>query len=302
MEDNRRNVSLQEIRDMDLVSYLANLGHEPSKIRNNDFWYLSPLRDETVPSFKVNRRINRWYDHGMGRGGNLIDFAILYKNCSLSEFLAGFRNGSPVTMTSTRALRQRPARRESGIKIVEQRSLRSDSLLRYIQERRVSVHMADRYCRELNYEISGNRYLGIGFPNDGGGFEIRSPDYKLGSSPKDISSHGTGSSEILVFEGFMDFLTFRTLHPEIDESRVDFMVLNSVSFFERAREKMETHQQISLYLDRDRAGSELTMYALSLDDRYRDQSILYKNHKDLNDWAMNPGRLAAPAQARRISR
>ncbi len=302
MENSKNGVSLEEIREMDIVTYLANLGHEPTKVRNNDFWYLSPLRQETLPSFKVNRKINRWYDHGLGKGGNLIDFAILYQGCSVGEFLEGFRNGSAVVVSSERAYPKKDHKPENRITIVGQRSLRSDSLMRYIHDRRISLHIADLYCREISYEIAGAGYLGIGFPNDAGGFEIRSPHYKLSNSPKDISSLGTGRNEILVFEGFMDFLTFRTLHPDHDESKADFLVLNSVSFFERAREKMESHRKISLYLDRDRTGIELTRYALSLDKRYQDQSMLYQNHKDLNEWSMNVGKANSRAHSRRLTR
>jgi hypothetical protein len=61
-------------------------------------------------------------------------------------------------------------------------------------------------------------------------------------------------------------------------------VLNSISFFEKARPILETHDQISLYLDRDQAGLELTKHALSLNFQYRDASSLYENHKDLNEW------------------
>ncbi|WP_026260234.1 hypothetical protein [Segetibacter koreensis] len=39
------------------------------------------------PSFKVNSKLNYWYDHGIGKGGNVIDFAILYHNCTVGEFL-----------------------------------------------------------------------------------------------------------------------------------------------------------------------------------------------------------------------
>jgi hypothetical protein len=38
-----------------LVDYLSSLRHQPAKIRNTDYWYLSPFRDESEPSFKVNR-------------------------------------------------------------------------------------------------------------------------------------------------------------------------------------------------------------------------------------------------------
>jgi DNA primase len=54
---------------------------------------------------------------------------------------------------------------------------------------------------------------------------------------------------------------------------------------------MEQHEQINLYLDRDKAGQNCTRYALSLSRKYKDESQLYKNHKDLNDWIMNIGKV-----------
>src|SRR4051812_31185462 len=81
------NFSIYEAKQIDLVEYLEKLGYHPRIIRNNDYWYLSPLRDENTPAFKVNRKLNAWYDHGIGKGGNIIDFGILYHHCSLSELL-----------------------------------------------------------------------------------------------------------------------------------------------------------------------------------------------------------------------
>src|SRR6185312_9899712 len=83
----QQSLSIRDAKEMDMVDYLSRLGYKPSKIRNADYWYLSPLRNEKTPSFKVNRKLNRWYDHGLGKGGNLIDFAILYQNCTIGEFL-----------------------------------------------------------------------------------------------------------------------------------------------------------------------------------------------------------------------
>src|SRR5690606_20783300 len=85
-----------EARQIDLVDYLASLGHEPKKTRNNDYWYLSPLREEKTPSFKVNRRLNVWYDHGTGKGGDLIDFGTLYFNCSTSDLLNRLSQQPPI--------------------------------------------------------------------------------------------------------------------------------------------------------------------------------------------------------------
>ena len=81
------NVNLQEVKQIDIVEYLEKLGYQPQKISNKDYWYLSPLREEKEPSFKVNRDLNVWYDHGTGKGGSIIDFGILYHDCSIPGFI-----------------------------------------------------------------------------------------------------------------------------------------------------------------------------------------------------------------------
>ncbi len=52
---------------------------------------------------------------------------------------------------------------------------------------------------------------------------------------------------------------------------------------------MENHESIGLYLDSDATGQNCTQYALSISKKYRDESKLYKNHKDFNEWLMNAG-------------
>ena len=34
---------------------------------------------------KVNRKLKKWYDHEVGKGGSVIDFAFLYPHCPLHE-------------------------------------------------------------------------------------------------------------------------------------------------------------------------------------------------------------------------
>src|SRR6476469_6025931 len=83
----KHNSFLATVKQIDLVDYLSSLGYQLQKIRNNDYWYLSPLREEKTASFKVNRKLNAWYDHGIGKGGNMVDFGILYHHCSITELL-----------------------------------------------------------------------------------------------------------------------------------------------------------------------------------------------------------------------
>jgi len=80
-------MNCEQANQIDLVDYLYLLGYQPQKIRNNDYWYLSPLREEKEASFKVNRKKNAWYDHGLGRGGDVIEFVAQFFNCNVNEAL-----------------------------------------------------------------------------------------------------------------------------------------------------------------------------------------------------------------------
>src|SRR3984957_2652059 len=81
-------MNIEKAKDIDMVDYLAKLGFRPHKPpTGHQYWYLSPLRDEKTPSFKVNRNLNRWYDYAEGKGGNLVDFGILYHSCNVMELL-----------------------------------------------------------------------------------------------------------------------------------------------------------------------------------------------------------------------
>ena len=289
MNFRNKRLSVSEAKEIDIVHFLADLGYEPSKIRNNDHWYFSPLRDEKTPSFKVNRKLNRWYDHGLGKGGNLVDFAILYHGCTVSELLQNLSGNLSLQKPSIQQSITRPEP-ENQIKILGDFILSSTALLRYLQQRRIPIDIADRYCREVRYELNGKVYYGIGFKNDLGGFEIRNPYFKASSSPKGITTIDNSAGEVIVFEGFTDFLSFKATHQQDPEDRFDFVVLNSVSFFETARPFLEKHNTIRLYLDRDATGQNCSRYALSLSSKYKDESSLYQNHKDFNDWIVNFGK------------
>ena len=76
-----------EANKVDLVEYLFSLGFTPTKIRGNDYWYLSPFRDEKETSFKINKLKNAWYDHGAGKGGDVVDFITSYFSCDVSTAL-----------------------------------------------------------------------------------------------------------------------------------------------------------------------------------------------------------------------
>ena len=168
MKNSKQWLDCAQLRALDLVDYLAAEGHQPKKIRNQDYWYLSPLRIEKIASFKVNRKLNRWYDHGIGKGGNLVDFAILYHNCTIAELLQSLQGNFFLQKPS---FHQHPEQSncENTIEILGDFMISSFALVNYLEQRRIPYDIANRFCREVRYKTNGKIYYSIGFKNDFGG-------------------------------------------------------------------------------------------------------------------------------------
>ena len=68
-------MNIEEAKKISIADYLHSLGCSPVKRQGANLWYKSPLREETEASFKVNTDLNKWYDFGLGKGGNIIALA-----------------------------------------------------------------------------------------------------------------------------------------------------------------------------------------------------------------------------------
>ncbi|HVU57731.1 MAG TPA: toprim domain-containing protein [Puia sp.] len=281
------HISCREAKQQDLVAYLERLGHLPKRVKGDDYWYLSPLREESDPSFKVNKKFNIWYDHGLGKGGNLIDFGVLYYGCTVKELLQRLDNHSsfqqPPSGSSVHPTQKSVAKEESKISILSATEINSPLLIEYLNTRKISLDIARKYCRQVAFQLYGKQITAIGFPNRSGGYELRNGNFKGSSSPKDITYIDNGQPSVAVFEGFFSYLSFHQLTQQ-QPTATNMLVLNSLAFLEKSRSLMEQHQAINLYLDRDRSGQQLTEKALQWDRRYIDQRALYCGHKDLNEW------------------
>jgi Toprim domain-containing protein len=297
-----KKLSCAAAKELDLVDFLASLGHEPAKVKNQDFWYQSPLREEKTPSFKVDRRLNVWYDHGTGKGGDLVDFGTLYYRCTVSELLhrlSNYRPGqtlsfqppSPVSTSSSSQSSfagEKKDSPESKIVILDTRSLVDQTLLAYLGKRCIPLNIADRFCREVDFLLYGKKHTVIGFPNKSGGYELRNEHFKGSSAPKDITFLDNRTEGIAVFEGFFSFLSFQTINKNQQAPLTNCLVLNSLSFFEKSRPLMERYNQVHLILDRDAAGRNHTAQALQWDrGKYIDRSDFYQGRKDLNEWLIH---------------
>lgn len=288
----------KEANQLDMVEFLEKLGYTPQKIRGSDHWYLSPLRDEKTPSFKINRAKNVWYDHGTGEGGTLVDFGKKYYQCTIKELLERMSlfGGHSVSLQPLRHIsageKQVPLDEKSRIKILSDSMIDSPALKRYLSARNIPLDVARQYCREISFELYDKIHLAIGFQNDNGGYELRNQYFKGSSSPKEPRLiRSNDDQNLIVFEGFFNFLSYQTLQgnhkTDLPNLQPSFLILNSLAFFERSRSMMETYRSISLCLDRDALGQRCTKKALEWSDKYKDLSVGYKQFKDLNDYLVN---------------
>ncbi len=173
---------------------------------------------------------------------------------------------------------------DSKILIVSAKPLAEIFLLNYLESRHISVEVAKKFCNQIEFLLYDKKRTAIGFQNNTGGYELRSQNFKGSSSPKDVTFIGQNKDELNVFEGFFNFLSHQEINKVDTELKTNFLILNSLSFFQKQREKMEEHKSIHLFLDHDNSGIKATQEALQWSTKYIDGSHLYRNHKDLNEY------------------
>lgn len=148
-------MTIAEAKQLRIVDYLASLGYHPQSVISKQYWYLSPLRDERTPSFKVNDRLNEWYDFGAATGGDLVELGkYLYRTNSVSEVLACIgrhENAAPIQRVRIPGTTPRPV--EADMKDVLVVPLQHHALLSYLHSRGIDGDIGRMFCREVHYEL-----------------------------------------------------------------------------------------------------------------------------------------------------
>ena len=274
-------MNIEHIKSLSLKDYLANKGHYPVKEYTTYGMYRSPFREESTPSFKVDYRANLWYDFGRGEGGSIIDLVMKLYGYTLSQSIGLLENRVEIGPLTQNDFERQVERREE-MKIIEAVSLHHPNLLRYPQDRKIDYSVAKWYCREIHYQVKGRTYYAIGMPNDLGGYAIRNLYFKGCLPPSYFSSFDRNTDTVNLFEGFMDYLSFCTLYP--DRNAESAVVLNSINNLQKVHPLLSKYAVVNAYLDNDAAGKKTLEVLRRMNLPVNDCSILYREHKDLNDF------------------
>lgn len=98
---------MNDLKNIGIRQFLARRGIQPKYECNGYGMYLSPLREERTPSFKVDYVRNLWYDFGLGEGGTLLTLVMRLERCDSREAVRRLQNGekgTPVPLLFHRVL------------------------------------------------------------------------------------------------------------------------------------------------------------------------------------------------------
>ena len=276
-----KKLTCRSARNFSIIKILENLGHFPTRKTEKEAWFLSPFRSETQASFKISLALNRWYDHGMGKGGNSIDLLMQLLNLSVKEVLAYLSNDlafsfhKPTTQIKTSKKTQ----------IMETRTISHPAMTSYLKSRKISLEIGKRYLKEVTFKRIDKTLFALGLENHLGGWELRNKFQKTSSSPKSYSWLKKYKTGLLVFEGMFDLLSLATMQP-ITVYESDILVLNSIAFLTDVENLISDYDHVRLYLDNDNAGNSATKTLMQQFETAIDCSNEYDGFKDLNEKLM----------------
>lgn len=272
------------------------------KTHSGDIWYKSPFRDESTPSFKINISKNIWYDHGAWKGWNILDFMMLYKRCNFTEALKHIANATQLNLFTTQtdsktilASKKKDTQEKSNtLSLTKTKAFANEALIQYLKNRAINPSIAKKYIHETYYKLGDKSYFWVSLKNDSDGVELNNKYFKWIIGAKDITSINNNADVLVVFEGMMDFLSYVSVTPNIENKNI--LVLNSVSMIKKWVEHIKAwnYKKIESFLDNDKAWKDATWFLkeqleneiTSKEIIFKTKSNMYKKYKDFNDYIL----------------
>jgi DNA primase len=279
-------MTAKEIKDsISIVDLLSRLGHEPVKKHGKEHKYFSMLHEETKPSFFVCDELGVWYDQGLGKGGNVIDFALAHWKLTFPETLEKIAAVCGTSVPRQEERRKRSAVKIPNYKVEDIKELGNNPAITDYLHHRGIWQAAQGRLKEVYYFVEDQKklrkyFFSAGWQNEQGVWEIRNPYFQSCLGHKAISFIPGSDHRLSLFEGYMDYLSWLTENPEATDSVV---VLNSVALLPMGITKAREYSEVNIYFDRDKAGHSATLELIKAVPQSVDHSAIYHGHKDYND-------------------
>ena len=289
-------MNIQQIKET--YTCLDYLGKPLKKTSSGWYVYRCPWKKDTHPSLTVSPDGKVWRDlsnpGAKDAEGGIIELVQTCLNTKDFKAVCAEFDSSSFLMSKSFDDQKEKDLECSKFAFFSVMPLQARGLYAYLTKRKVNISIARQFLHEAHYsfqERNDGRYLyALAYQNDKGGYELRgapymgNPDgYKGGTSPKGITTHlGRKNVSTVVFEGFMDMLSFATLCGGIKHN---YVVLNSTAMVLSGIEALKPlRNQIYLCLDNDKSGDDATNEILNVLPSAIDIREKFAPAKDVNDY------------------
>ena len=210
--------------------------------------------EQRTGSIAVDDKANVWYDHAAGKGGDVIAAVQEFENKTFFESVESLSGFVPEREFVPR---QKP---EINQKIIVENvsEVGHDALIQYIRGRGIDLQDIAPFAKEVHWKNKGKRYFAVGFPNQSGGWVLRSSIFKGNILGGGVSIQILGTiKSIKVFEGWFDFLSYLKLSGATDFQAI---ILNSTANLSMRLmlDILKEEQKVEIYLDNDATGEAYT--------------------------------------------
>ena len=258
-----------------LLHYVQCITGENGIKHGADYFFHSPLHDDKTPSFKVNIARNKFHDFGNDAHGDVIDLVKQLHQCNYTDACIILNREHYHSYEHMDRLDSNTLGKE---KIIVG-DVNSVNLIDYAMSRGVSSSVLRLYCREIRL----GKYYYIGFPSVNGGWELRNIAFKgcIGDKNYTFIQHSQSrNADLIIFEGFFDFLSFES-YSHITH---DVIVLNSTANVNKILTIIADYATIHCYCDNDHAGREATAVISCHHNHVIDHAPNYAQFNDVNDY------------------
>ncbi len=263
-------------------------------------WYLSPLRNESNPSFYVNSDKNFWFDTGLRREGDTIALVCAYleysnENYRIQDALRWIKNMlGPVREIASVHVPDY-SKQDRRFVLRNAKPLENIGLIKYLKSRGIPCSLAFKHLKEVRIYDSESKttFLTLGLRNESGGYELRHPTFKGNIRRRDITfirGKIPKHESLNIFDDFMDYLSAIIYRNGI-EFDGDSIILNSLLCMKQAVAYIKNYGYTTGYtwLDNDIEGHQATKafakyFKLEDNLTHKPMNNLYKGYKDVNDW------------------
>ena len=275
----KKKMNCEEVKQkISIRMVLESFNLFPVKENRKTAFYFALDREEKIPSLSVNFVKNKAFDFGTGKRYDVISIVQQMNQCSVSEALKYLEK---FDFSVKNEIQNEETKQYKEYKILNVLEIQHPALIQYLKSRK--VYEQKDLVKEIEYDLNGKKYFGVGFFNNSGGVEIRNKYSKICLGKKDVTLVENQSSEICIFEGFFDYLTYKNLEKK-ENSNSDYLILNSTAMFYKVEETLKKYNKISMFLDNDSNGGFVKSKIQNQYKNLEDCSLIYQKFKDLNEW------------------